>query len=244
MEQQLNDMKGNRKAMEVQVKEKVKRNEELKQRLLELKKSQGHVAEHLEQVKADKARSQGLLEEKAENLTRSKQESEKLRPYVLQSPAALQASLTELSENLVRDKGQIDMIERRQRALQTSSDTFAVVAGDVQGCVKILEDIAVELQKEEEEDARAARNMDALADRGNRVREVEQEEKLLQRQLSRWHERTEDLRKKSREKAQAAQERTDELRGVQKQLREERNEKQREMERRRVRIEQTEKKVD
>ena len=162
---------------------------------------------------------------------------------MLQSPADLQTSLAELSDNLVRDKGQIDLLERRSRALQTSSDSFTVVHNDVQSCVKVLEEVSIELQKEEEEDARAAKNRDALAERGNNVREVEQTEKLLQRQLKKWEERTEELRRKHKEREDGAKAKLNELRSVQKQLRDERVDKGREMERRRVRIEQTEKKV-
>lgn len=243
MEQRLEEMKRNRKAMEVAVKEKMRRNDELKARLLELRKGQERVAEQLERAKAEKSRSQATLEEKTERLVRARQESEKLRPYVLQSPAALQGALTELSDNLVREKAQIDSWERRYRALQTSGDSFTVVQNDVQSCVKVLEEIAVELQKEEEEDARAAKNRDALAERGNNVREVEQNEKLLQRQLKKWEERTEELRRKHKDRDEANKAKMDELREVQKQLREERGDKGREMERRKVRIEQTEKKV-
>ncbi|ETI21307.1 hypothetical protein G647_07653 [Cladophialophora carrionii CBS 160.54] len=243
MEQRLEEMKRNRKAMEVAVKEKMRRNDELKARLLELRKGQERVAEQLERAKAEKARSQATLEEKTERLVRARQESEKLRPYVLQSPAALQSALTELSDNLVREKAQIDSLERRCRALQTSGDSFTVVQNDVHACVKVLEEIAVELQKEEEEDARAAKNRDALAERGNNVREVEQNEKLLQRQLKKWEERTEELRRKHKDRDEANKAKMDELRELQKHLREERAEKGREMERRKVRIEQTEKKM-
>lgn len=243
MEQRLDEMKRNRKAMEIAVKEKMRRNDELKARLLELRKGQERVSEQLERAKADKARAQAALEDKTERLVRTRQESEKLRPYVLQSPAALQDALSELSENLMRGKTQIDHLERRGRALQTSGDSFSVVQNDVQSCVKVLEDIAVELQKEEEEDARAAKNRDALAERGNNVREVEQNEKLLQRQLKKWEERIEELRRKQKDRDDANKARMDELREIQKQLREERAEKGREMERRKVRIEQTEKKV-
>ncbi|KAJ9501228.1 kinetochore-associated Ndc80 complex subunit nuf2 [Exophiala xenobiotica] len=243
MEQRLEEMKHNRKAMEVAVKEKMRRNDELKARLLELRKGQERIAEQLERAKAEKTRAQALLEEKTERLVRARQESEKLRPYVLQSPAALQSALTELSENLMRERSQIDALERRGRALQTSGDSFTVVQNDVQACVKVLEEIAVELQKEEEEDARAAKNRDALAERGNNVREVEQNEKLLQRQLKKWEERTEELRRKHKERDEANKAKMDELRENQRQLRDERADKGREMERRRVRIEQTEKKM-
>lgn len=243
MAARLEEMKRNRKAMEMAVKEKTKRNDELKSRLLELRKGQERVSEQLERAKTEKSKSQSVLQEKTERLVKTRQECEKLKPYVLQSPAALQATLSELSDNLAKDKAQIDMLERRSRALQTSSDAFTVVHNDVQSCVKVLEEIAVELQKEEEEDARAAKNRDALAERSHNVREIEQNEKVLDRQLKRWEERTEELRRKHKEREDVAKAKMEELRGVQKQLREERAEKGREMERRRVRIEQTEKKV-
>jgi kinetochore protein Nuf2 len=243
MEQRLEEMKRNNKALKNAADEKVARNNELKARLIELKKGQERVAEQLERAKSDKSRSQSLLEEKTERLLRSRQESEKLRPYVLQSPVALQSALTELSDNLQRDKGQIDMLERRARALQTSSDSFTVVHNDVQACVKVLEEISIELQKEEEEDLQASKNREKLAERTNNVREVEQNEKVLLRQLSRWEERTEELRRKHKDREDAAKARMAELSAVQRQLREERADKGRDMDRRRMRIEQTEKKV-
>ena len=243
MEARLDEMRSQRKTQEVLVKEKTKRNDELKARLLELKKGQERVAERLERVRADKGRLQGTLEEKTERCLLVKQECEKLRPYVSQSPAALEAKVTELSDNLVRDRTQIDSLEKRTRALQTSTDTFGVVSNDIASCTKILDEISVELHKEDEETLKAARRRDALSERGNNVREVERTEALLQRQLKRWLERTEGVRQQSQEKAKTAKEKMEELRGVHRRLTEERAEKGREMERRRVRIEQTEKKV-
>ncbi|KAJ5746154.1 hypothetical protein N7520_011336 [Penicillium odoratum] len=243
MEQRLAEMRQEQQINEVQVREKVARNDELKARLLELGREQSRVAESLDRVKNERARRQQQLEEKTERTVRSRQEAEKLRPYVLESPVTLQSSLTELAENLMREKAQIDAMEKRARALQTSSDSFTVVSNDVQACVKLLDDIATEIQKEDEEESRAARNKEAISDRGASVREVEQTEKLLQRQLARWNERIEHLRKTAQEKAELAQARMEELRNVQRQLREERAEKQSDMERRRIRIEQTEKKM-
>ncbi|KAH8808956.1 kinetochore protein-like protein nuf2 [Xylogone sp. PMI_703] len=243
MEVRLEEMKANRKAMEAHIAEKVKRNEELKKRLLELRQSQEKVTRRFENAKAKKAEMTALLEDKTAATITLRQESAKLRPYVLQSPAALQASLTELSNTLNSDKNQIDTMDRRARALQTSTDTFSVVSSDVAACIKLLEEISVELAKEEEENIRIAKQRDALGERGNNVREVERTEGLLQRQLSKWNERTEKLRESSREKAQAAKQRMEELRAIHRQLTDERAEKSKEMERRRVRIEQTEKKM-
>jgi kinetochore protein Nuf2 len=243
MEARLEEMRRNRKAMEAQIAEKVKRNEELKKRLLELRQSQEKVTRRFEDVKAKKGEMTGILEDKTAATISLRQESAKLRPYVLQSPAALQASLTELSNALNAEKSQIDTLDRRARALQTSTDTFSVVALDVASCTKLLEDISAELAKEEEESIRIAKQRDALGDKSNNVREVERTESLLQHKLSKLVERTEKLRETSRDKAQSAKERMEELRAIHRQLTEERADKGREMEKRRVRIEQTEKKV-
>ena len=243
MEARLAEMQRSRKAMEIQVKEKVRRNDELKTRLLELRKGQDKIAERLERVKGEKARATELLEDKTALTLAAKQESSKLRPYVLQSPAALQSSLADLSTSLQADRSRIDHLDRRSRALQTSADTFSVVTTDVLSCIKLLEEISLELQKEDEELLKAGRHRDALSERGNNVREIERTEQLLQRQLAKWNERTERLRQGSKEKAAAARERMEDLARVHRALTEERTEKAREMERRRVRIEQTEKKM-
>lgn len=243
MEGRLEDMRGNRKAMEALVTEKTRRNEDLKKRLLELRRNQEKVAARLEEAKAKKGELAAQLEDKTAAKLLLKQESSKLRPYVMQSPQALQASLTELSNTLNTDKAHIDSLDRRARALQTSSDSFAVVSSEVAGCIKLLDEIASELGKEEEENAKNAKQRDALTERGANVREVERTEALLQRQLAKWAERTQALREQSREKALRAKEKMEELRTVHKKLTEERSEKGKDIERRRVRIEQTEKKV-
>ncbi|KAG0646282.1 Kinetochore 2 [Hyphodiscus hymeniophilus] len=242
-EARLEELQANKKAMEVHVQEKVKRNEELKKRLLELRQNQERVTRRFENAKAGKTEKTAILEDKTAQTIALRQDSSKLRPYVLQSPAALQASLTELSNALNADKAQIDALDRRARALQTSTDTFSVVSSDVASCTKLLEEISAELVKEEEENIRIARQRDALGERGNNVREVERTEGLLQRQLSKWLERTDKLREGSKEKAMSAKERMEELRAVHRKLTEERSEKSKDMERRRVRIEQTEKKM-
>lgn len=243
MDARLDEMKRQRKTMEGLVKEKTKRNDELKTRLLELKKSQERIAERLERVKSEKGRLTCVLEDKTERCLGVRQESEKLRPYVLQSPGALQSSLTDLSDNLSKDRSHIDSLERRTRALQTSADTFGAVVNDVTSCTKVLDEVSNELHKEDEENFKAAKRRDALSEKGNNVREVERHEAMLQRQLKRWLDRTESVRSTSKDKADAAKTKMEELRAVHRHLTKERGEKGKEMERRRVRIEQTEKKV-
>jgi kinetochore protein Nuf2 len=243
MEARLEEMKRNRKAMESHAAEKVKRNQELKQRLRQLQISQTEVMGRYEGLQKKKDELTNVLEDKTAAAINLRQESARLRPYVLSSPAALQAQLADLGNTLANEKAQIDSLDRRSRALQTSTDTFGIVSTDISTTAKILEEISSELQKEEEENVKNSRQRDALSERGNNVREVEREESLLKRQLGKYNERTEKLREGSREKAEAAKARMEELRAVHRKLTEERADKGREMEKRRVRIEQTEKKV-
>ncbi|CAI4210920.1 unnamed protein product [Parascedosporium putredinis] len=225
-EAQLEEMRHRRKAMEAQVREKTMRNEELKQKLLELRRNQEKVAARLEEAKIKKNELATALEDKTAAKIAMKQESQKLRPYTL-----------------ANDRAHIDALDRRARALQTSANSFSVVSTDVASCIKMLDDIATELGKEEEENSKNSRQREALSERGNNVRAVEKEEIALQRQLARWNERTEKLREQTAAKANDAKEKMEELRATHKQLTEERTEKSKEMERRRVRIEQTEKKM-
>jgi kinetochore protein Nuf2 len=193
-ELQLADLERNRAATQRLMQEKEKRNNELKNRLLELKRGQEAVAEKLERARAEQSRLKELLQQKAENKENVQREVLKLKPYTQQSPTALEDSLRDLNDRLTGDKTQIDSLDRRARALQTSTDSFGVVATDVTSCTRLLTDVQADLSKEEEELAKAARHRDALADRSNNVRDVERQERLLQKQLGNVNARTDKLK--------------------------------------------------
>lgn len=243
LEARRDDMHANLEQTQALVAEKTRRNEALKKKLLELRRNQEQVAARLEDAKTRKGQLATQLEERTAQRVTVRQESNKLRPYVLQSAASLQASLSELSTSLANDKAHIDSLDRRARALQTSTDSFSMVSTDVASCIKLLDEIAGELQKEEEENSRKTKQKDALLERRTDVQNVERAESLLQRQLAKWIERTEKLREQANAKAQEAKRRMEELEIVHQKLKQERTEKGNDIEKRRVRIEQTEKKV-
>ncbi|PSR77388.1 Nuf2 family-domain-containing protein [Coniella lustricola] len=243
LETRRDDMHANLETTQALVADKTKRNEALKKKLLELRRNQEHVAARLEEAKTRKGQLATQLEERTAQRVTVRQESNKLRPYVLQSAAALQANLSELSTSLANDKAHIDSLDRRARALQTSTDSFSMVSTDVASCIKLLDEIAGELQKEEEENSRKTKQKDALLERRTDVQDVERAESLLQRQLAKWMERTEKLREQANAKAQEAKRRMEELEIVHQKLKQERTEKGNDVEKRRVRIEQTEKKM-
>lgn len=243
MEARLEEMKRRKSEMEHRAKEKVARNQELKQRLRALQGSQTEVMARYEGLQRRKDELSEQLREREAATMHARAEAQKLRPYTQLSPQVLQGQLTDLGNTLSSDKLQIDTLDRRSRALQTSTDTFSVVTSDLSGILKTLTEISDELSKEEDENAKSAKQRDALSERSNNVREVEREEEMLKRQLGKYEERIEKVKRQDAEKQESARSKMEELRQVHRGLTEERGEKGREVERRRVRIEQTEKKV-
>jgi len=240
---QLEEMQQNRKNVEQAIQDKERRNQELKTRLLELKKSQERVTEKLERVKSEQGRLKALLEDRSLAVMNARQDASKLRPYTEQSPAVLEQSLRDLNANLNADRNEIDRLDKRARALQTSCDTFTLLTNDITSLTRILTDLQNELQKEEEEAQTAQQNRDALGEKSNSVRDVERQEKMLRNKLESWQSRTEKLRQDAEAKASKAREKMESLRVVHEGLAAERRERGEEVEMRRVRIEQTEKKV-
>lgn len=242
-EERLQEMQQNRKNVEQAIKDKERRNQELKTRLLELKKAQERVTEKLEHVRGEQSRFKAMLEEKTMNVMNVRQEADKLWPYTEQSPAALEQSLRDLSSSLSADRSEIDRLDRRARALQTSCDTFTLLISDLGSLSRLLNDLQTELQKEEEEARGAAKNREALTEASNSVREVERQERILRKQLEQWQSRTEKLRRDAENKANNARLKMEGLRSVHRELTVERRERGEEVEKRRIRIEQVEKKV-
>lgn len=242
-EGRLEEMKHNRKVMETQVREKNMRNEDLKKRLLELRRNQERVAARLEEAKQKKSDFTAVLEQKTQEKVTIKQESNKLRPYMLQSPSALQESLNELHEMLSSHKSHIDSLDRRTRALQTSSDAFGSVSTDVLSSINLLEAIASELSKEEKELERSSKQREALAERESNIREIERAQTMQQKQLEKWIDRQNKLKEKAAEKTHEAKERMLLLQAEHKTLQAEQTQQNEESSIRKVRIEQTERKV-
>ncbi|EQK99252.1 hypothetical protein G6O67_005401 [Ophiocordyceps sinensis] len=236
-------MRRNRKAAEAEVSDKTTRNEHLKGRVNELRRSQEKMATRFEDVKQNRSRLTGLLEQRTVEKLTYKQESAKLGFYTLQDPSALHDNLAEMREKLNNLKAHLDVDDRRVRALRTTIDSIAVVKTHVASCTKMCDEVATEQAKENDEMARSEKQRDALLERGNHARELERAETMLRRPLATWTERIDKLREQSSQKAHEAKEKMHELRAVHKRQTEERTDDSRELEIRRVRIEQTEKKM-
>lgn len=243
MERRLAELRAGAKETEKRNREKEEHYEALKTTLRELVRTKDALKLETEGLEEQREALIATLTSRDDAFKSVREEADRLKPYTKQEPEALETSLRELNGRLAEDRAMIEGLDRRARALQTSSDSFNAAAQDVQTCIRLLTDLSGDLQKEEEESSKAAKHREALSDRVASVEDVERQERLLQKQLDSINARTEKLRKGAEEKSEAARQKMDALQEVHRNLVKERGEKAREVERRRVRIEQTEKKV-
>ena len=242
-EDHVRELEGNHKAAEAAIEKKEARITELTQIIKKLKNDSDRLQEKHDQMRAQQQKLKDLLAQRIEQNLKTQQDVQKLRPYTEQSPDQLQAELEGLSNNLNADRAHIESLDRRARALQTSADAFTTVTSDIKACTALLHELKRELAAEDSLHASAARGRDALSERSNNVREIERQEHRLQKQLENIQSRTGNLRKAAEERRKEDAKKMEELRRMNEGIRRERGESGREMERRRIRIEQTERKM-
>lgn len=242
-EDQLRDLEQNRRNAESAIEKKHARIDELTRIIKKLKNDSDQLQEKHDRMRAEQQRLKDALAQKIEQNLQTQQAVHKLRPYTEQAPAELEKSLEGLSHSLTADRTQSEHLDRRCRALQTSAEAFTTVTTDIQTCTGLLQELKRELAAEEALHTAAAKGKDALSERSNNVRDVERQEKRLQKQLQNVHERTAHLRKTAEERRKEEGRKMEELRQVGDAIRRDRGDNSREMEKRRIRIEQTEKKM-
>jgi kinetochore protein Nuf2 len=227
-----------------------KANAEKEKQFSELKPNLKNLIEKKDRLQDDWNRCQGDLEglkktyeDRATSLDMLREETQRLKPYTLQRPEQLETNLRELNATLAAERSQLDFLSARTRALATSADSFLSATGDIASLHRLLSDLSTDLQKEDEEASKAARHRDALSERVTSVEDVERQERMMQKQLEGIVGRTEKMRKNAEVRGEEAGRRMEELRGVMGGLVKTRGETTREVERRKVRIEQVEKKV-
>lgn len=138
-------------------------------------------------LKQEKESYVKTLEERQFFITKTLQDADKIRPYIVDSPDKLQQIITDMGTSLSQEKAIVDGVERKNRALQTSADSFAIVEQDVVSAIKVMEECEAELVKEEESIRKAARHLEILTQRQTDVREVERNELVCSPPLLRFH---------------------------------------------------------
>ncbi|KAI5840730.1 Nuf2 family-domain-containing protein [Morchella snyderi] len=233
-----------RRAREEPLIEGVRRDvEALTEELRGMSKREKALSAEYGRLRKDKEAYIKTLEDRAFFVTRTRQEAEKIRPYIVDSPEKLQGVIVDMGATLAAEKAEAEALERRARALQTSADSFAVVEADVMAAIKIMEECEAELVKEEESARKAARHFDVLTQKQTEVREAERSEQRLQRQLQNATDKIARARESGESKSASAQKKMRELKEAYKQLARERAERDKDMEKKKIIIEKIEKEM-
>ena len=219
-------------------------NEALTSDLRAMKKRQTGLSVEFEKERNDRNSLKQALTDRQYLTVKGKQECDKIRPYIVDSPEKLQHVIVDMNATLLSEKNLSDTLERRIRALLTSTESFTIIEADVTSCIKIMEECERELVKVEEMARKVSRHEEILKSKENENRDVERQEALLTRQLEHLRERIDRIRAQAEGKREQAQKRMEELKGVYDELSRERGEKSKEMERKKMYIEQIEKKVN
>lgn len=166
-----------------------------------------------------------------------------LKPYIMDSPDKLSQIIADMGSNLAAEKAAVDSVERRARALQTSADSFSMVEQDVSSCLVVMEACESELTKEEDYNRKTHRHQEIKSQKDSEEKEVDRREQRLERSLKNALEKLNTARDQAAEKREATKEKMRRLTEEFEKLSMERDTTNKDMERKRLRIEQTEKKV-
>ncbi|RPB26627.1 hypothetical protein L211DRAFT_644199 [Terfezia boudieri ATCC MYA-4762] len=218
-------------------------NEALTSDLRAMKKRQTGLSVEFHNERNDRLSLKSALTDRQYLTVKGKQECDRIRPYIVDSPEKLQQVIVDMNATLLSEKNLSDTLERRIRALQTSMESFTIIEADVTSCIKIMEECEGELVKMEEMARKVSKHEEILKSKENENKDKERQEALLTRQLEHLREKIDRVRAQAEGKREQAQKRMEELKGVYDELSRERGEKSKDMERKKMRIEQIEKKV-
>lgn len=131
----------------------------------------------------------------------------------------------------------------KQRELQARIDAMGVIEGDIQSCIKLMEECEVELTRVEEQSRKLARHREQLEGRQLEMKEVDVKEQQLLRQLANAEDKLARVRRTAVSKREAAQKKMANIRDEYNVMAQERAMRTQEMDKKKAMIEQTEKKV-
>ena len=218
-------------------------NESLTGDLRAMKKKQTELSNKFEKERSERNTLKQALQDRQYLAVKGKQECDKIRPYIVDSPDKLQQVIVDMNHTLLSEKNLCETLERRIRALQTSTDSFSIIEADTTACIKVMEDCENELVKMDEMARKVSRHEEILKSRENENKELERKEALLQRQLEHVRDRIDRITAQAEGKREMAQKRMEVLKEVYDELSKERGEKSKEIAKKKATIEGYEKMV-
>ncbi len=176
-------------------------NSEVETELRKCKRIQESLVTERENYKQEKARLCANLEDRNFMVLETKKEIDRVKPYIVDSPDLLHKINSDMTESLESAKQELENLEKRARKLQTSNDSFAIIESDLRSCLKLVEEIETELQKEEEASKKLNRFQELHDGNTITLHQLVRKIQQLQRQIVNSDERIDRLKQQSETKS-------------------------------------------
>lgn len=186
-------------------------NQQVETELRKLKKVQEELTSQHSMYKQKKQALVQKLEDENFLIVTAKKSNEKIRPYIVDSPDVLHKINADMAASLQLNRLALDALDNKLRALDVTSASMATIEGDIQACIKAIEECEVELQREQE----ALRKQNKLQDNQERLRlegqDVDVKIQQLNRQLDSSQDRIRRAHAQRDQKKQASEEKISQL---------------------------------
>ncbi|KAK9761747.1 kinetochore-associated Ndc80 complex subunit nuf2, variant 2 [Basidiobolus ranarum] len=170
-------------------------NSEWTRGLKDLKKQQIALSSEIEDLKKKRDELNDTLTNTQFLVMNCKQDCEKIRSLIVQSPEKLVQNLDELSATLSNTKSNVATVEKRARELQSKVDMMFFVEQDVFASIKLLEECEVEMNKYDHALQQVDIEKEEIEKKDSELRDLTIKEQQMNRQLMASQEKINRLQK-------------------------------------------------
>ena len=239
----LENLRVRRAEEEPQIRSAQEENSNITNELRDLKRQQTEMRNEVDALKRDRNELTEKLTSNQYVIINTKQEAQRIQSRIVQSPNKLKRSLTEMGSSLLNARSSAAGMEKQARLVQSQIDSAAILDGDINVCIDILESCESDIARLEVERAKLFRAKEEKERRNIEVREVEVREEQLVRQLEHAEGRLRKAHEQAAQRREEAHRRLSDIREKYALMANERTVRSNNMAKKRQEIEQIERKV-
>jgi kinetochore protein Nuf2 len=163
--------------------------------IFDLNKKQALLQEEIHDIKQQTTATIAKGNQVKEQINLVKSQIAKLKSQIVEDPERVKKTIAEMGRALETEKDIVATYEKKQRELQSRMDMLTSINHDVQRCIKILDQIAVEVNKKQEIKQRIVAKKQEIANFEEKIRDLTRDEQQLTRQLASTKEKIQRLEK-------------------------------------------------
>lgn len=176
-----------------EMKELEERRTSAESELLRCRKKQTDYTDGHAEYKQRKAALTGAIQNNGFLIEETKQEIDRLRPYVIEDPETEHKVLQDLNSALAHTRDRLDKIERRSRELEISTTNLRAIRAEIDKCTRTITECQTEAQKEDEAMRKLSNSQDKHEQKRLLESGLDRDVELLERQLKTSQDKIERL---------------------------------------------------